>query len=137
LQLDPRPMLLDLVLQSNPLKFRSCKFNVIINIINITLGLGIATKLKTLGYNFAKNLILLDLSFLWNAKNNWPAILPPKTKDILVYLGSDRYLASNTSDQDNDISLLRVSMAQELIGNHHSSTKKLQAITKTDSINFY
>ena len=57
-------MLLDLVLQSNPLKFRPCKFNVIINIINITLGLGVATKLKTLGYNFAKNLILLDLSFL-------------------------------------------------------------------------
>jgi hypothetical protein len=54
LQLDPRPMLLGLVLQSNPLKFRSCKFNVIINIINITLGLGVAIKPKTLGYNFAK-----------------------------------------------------------------------------------
>jgi hypothetical protein len=54
LQLDPRPMLLGLVLQSNPLKFRSCKFNVIINIINITLGLGVATKLKILGYNFVK-----------------------------------------------------------------------------------
>jgi len=54
LQLDPRPMLLDLILQSNPLKFRPCKFNVIINIINITLGLGDATKPKTPGYNFAK-----------------------------------------------------------------------------------
>jgi hypothetical protein len=54
LQLDPHPMLLGLVLQSNPLKFRSCKFNVIINIINITLGLGVAIKPKTLGYNFAK-----------------------------------------------------------------------------------
>jgi len=54
LQLDPRPMLLGLVLQSNPLKFRPCKFNVIINIINIILGLGIATKPKILGYNFAK-----------------------------------------------------------------------------------
>jgi hypothetical protein len=45
---------------------------VIINIINITLGLGVATKPKTLGYNFAKkkNLILLDLSSLRNAKNN-------------------------------------------------------------------
>jgi hypothetical protein len=29
-------------------------FNVIINIINITLGLGVATKPETLGYNFAK-----------------------------------------------------------------------------------
>jgi hypothetical protein len=47
-------MLLGLVLQSNPLKFRPCKFNVIINIINITLGLGVATKLKILGYNFVK-----------------------------------------------------------------------------------
>ena len=65
LQLDPRPMLLGLVLQSNPLKFRPYKFNVIINIINITLGLGVATKPKTLGYNFAKkkNLIFLDFSF--------------------------------------------------------------------------
>jgi len=54
LQLDPSPMLLGLVLQSNPLKFRSCKFNVIINIINITLGLSVATKPKTLRYNFAK-----------------------------------------------------------------------------------
>jgi hypothetical protein len=41
-------------LQSNPLKFSPCKFNVIINIINITIGLDVATKLKTLGYNFAK-----------------------------------------------------------------------------------
>jgi hypothetical protein len=41
-------------LQSNPLKFRPCKFNVIINIINITLGLGVTTKPKTLEYNFAK-----------------------------------------------------------------------------------
>jgi hypothetical protein len=51
LQLDPHPMLLDLVLQLNPLKFRPCKFNVI---INITLQLGVATKPRTLGYNFAK-----------------------------------------------------------------------------------
>jgi hypothetical protein len=47
-------MLLGLVLQSNLLKFRPCKFNVIINIINITLGLGVATKSKILGYNFIK-----------------------------------------------------------------------------------
>jgi hypothetical protein len=54
LQSDPRPMLLGLVLQSNPLKFESCKFNVIIKIINMTLGSGVATKPKTLRYNFAK-----------------------------------------------------------------------------------
>ena len=47
-------MLLGLVLQPNPLKFGSCKFNVIINIIDITLGLGVVTKPKTLGYNFVE-----------------------------------------------------------------------------------
>jgi hypothetical protein len=54
LQPDPHPKLLDLVLQSDPLKLRSCKFNVIVNIINITLGSGVADKLKTFGYSFAK-----------------------------------------------------------------------------------
>jgi len=54
LQPDPHPRLLDLVLQSDPLKLGSSKFNVIINIINIILGLGIAAKPKTLGYNFAE-----------------------------------------------------------------------------------
>jgi len=43
-----------MVLQSDPLKYGSCKFNIIINIINITLGLGIAATPKILGYNFAK-----------------------------------------------------------------------------------
>ena len=52
LQSDPHSRLLGLVLQSNSLKFRSCKFNVIINIINITFGLGVVVKPKTLGYNF-------------------------------------------------------------------------------------
>jgi len=54
LQTDPHPRLLGLVLQSDPLKLGSCKFNVIINIINITLGLGVAATLKTLRYSFAK-----------------------------------------------------------------------------------
>jgi hypothetical protein len=35
LQLDP--MLLGLALQPDPLKLRSCKFNIIINIINIII----------------------------------------------------------------------------------------------------
>jgi hypothetical protein len=43
---------ISLVLQSNSLKLRSYKFNVIINIINIIFGLDIAVKLKTLKYNF-------------------------------------------------------------------------------------
>jgi len=47
-------MLLGLVLQSNPLKFGLYKFNVIINIINITLGSGVTTKPKTLEYNFVE-----------------------------------------------------------------------------------
>jgi hypothetical protein len=41
-------------LQSDPLKLGSCKFNVIINIINITLRSDVAAKLKTLGYKFIK-----------------------------------------------------------------------------------
>ena len=47
-------MLLDLVLQPNPLKLGSSKFNVIINIINITLRSDVAAKLKTLGYKFTE-----------------------------------------------------------------------------------
>ena len=56
LQPDPRPLLLGLVLQSNPFKFGSCKFNVIINIIDVTIGLDVATKPKTLGYHFVEKL---------------------------------------------------------------------------------
>ena len=40
-----------LILQSNPLKLESCKFNVI---INITLESDVAAKPKTLGYSFAE-----------------------------------------------------------------------------------
>ena len=54
LQPDPHPRLLGLVLQSDSLKLGPCKFNVIINIINITLGLGAAVKPKTLWYSFAE-----------------------------------------------------------------------------------
>jgi hypothetical protein len=43
-----------MVLQSDPLKLKSCKFNIIINIINITLGSGVVATPKTLGYSFAK-----------------------------------------------------------------------------------
>ena len=45
-------MLLGLVLQ--PLKLGSSKFNVIINIINITLKSDVAAKSKTLRYRFAE-----------------------------------------------------------------------------------
>jgi len=54
LQPDPYPRLLSLVLQPDPLKLGSCKFNVIINIINITFGSGVAAKPKTLWYNFVE-----------------------------------------------------------------------------------
>ena len=54
LQPDPHPRLLGLVLQSDPLKLESCKFNIIINIINITLGSGIAVTPKILGCSFTK-----------------------------------------------------------------------------------
>jgi len=51
LQPDSYPRLLGLVLQPDPLKLESFKFNVIINII---LGSGVAVKPKTLEYSFAK-----------------------------------------------------------------------------------
>jgi len=54
LQPDAYPRLLGLVLYSDPLKLGSCKFNVIINIINITLGSSVATTPKTFGYSFVK-----------------------------------------------------------------------------------
>jgi hypothetical protein len=54
LQPNLHPRLLGLVLQSNPLKLGSCKFNIIINIINIILGSDIAAKPKALGYNFTE-----------------------------------------------------------------------------------
>jgi hypothetical protein len=65
LQPDLLPRLLGLVLQSDPLKLGSCKFNIIINIINITSESGIEAKPKTLGYSFAKDLILLNFSFFY------------------------------------------------------------------------
>jgi len=52
LQPDPHPKLLDLVLQSDSLKLESCKFNIITNIINITLGSSIAVRHKAFGYIF-------------------------------------------------------------------------------------
>jgi hypothetical protein len=54
LQPDPHPRLLGLVLQLDPLKLESCKFNIIINIINITLGSGVAATPKIFGYSFTK-----------------------------------------------------------------------------------
>jgi hypothetical protein len=54
MQPDPHPRLLSLVLQLDSLKLGSCKFNVIINIINITFGSGVAAKPKTLRYNFTE-----------------------------------------------------------------------------------
>jgi len=56
LQSDSYPRLLGLVLQPNSLKLRSCKFNIIINIINITFGSGVAVKSKTLKYNLTEKL---------------------------------------------------------------------------------
>jgi len=47
-------MFLGLVLQPESLKLKSCKFNIIIDIINITLGSSVATKPKILGYDFAE-----------------------------------------------------------------------------------
>ena len=54
MQPDPHPRLLGPVLQPDSLKLESCKFNIIINIINITLGSSVATRPKALGYMFAE-----------------------------------------------------------------------------------
>ena len=53
---DAYPRLLSLVLQPDPLKLGSCKFNVIINIINNIIGSDVAAKPKTLGYSFVERL---------------------------------------------------------------------------------
>jgi len=53
-QPDPHSRLLGPVLQPDSLKLESCKFNTIINIINITLGLSVAAKPKSLGHIFAE-----------------------------------------------------------------------------------
>jgi hypothetical protein len=42
------------VLQSDSLKLESCEFNIIINIINITLESSVAARPKAFGYIFAK-----------------------------------------------------------------------------------
>jgi hypothetical protein len=47
-------MLLDPVLQPDSLKLKSCKFNIIINIINIILRSSVAARPKTFGYIFAE-----------------------------------------------------------------------------------
>jgi hypothetical protein len=54
LQPDQRPRLLDLVLQPESLKLESRKFNIIINIINITLGSSVAVRPKAFRYIFAE-----------------------------------------------------------------------------------
>jgi hypothetical protein len=47
-------------LQSNPLKLGSCKFNIIINFINITFRSGVADRLNALRYSFAESVIESD-----------------------------------------------------------------------------
>ena len=47
-------MILGPVLQPDSLKLKSCKFNIIIYTINITLGSSVTAKLKILGYDFAE-----------------------------------------------------------------------------------
>ena len=46
--------ILGMILQPNPFKLGSCKFNIIINIINITFGSGVAAKPKILRYSFTE-----------------------------------------------------------------------------------
>ena len=67
------PRLLGLILHPDLFKLRLDKFNVIINIINITLGSSVAARPKAFGYIFAEKPILLNLSFflyfLYKKKN--------------------------------------------------------------------
>ena len=57
------PRLLGLILQSDPLKPGSCKFNVINNIINIAFELVLQSNPRFFGIAMQKDLTLLDLSF--------------------------------------------------------------------------
>ena len=66
LQPDPHPRLLALVLQPDPLKLGSWKFNIIINIIKITLGSGVAVRSKALGYSFVEKPNTLRFYFIFN-----------------------------------------------------------------------
>jgi len=54
MQPNPHPRLLNLMLQTDSLKLESCKFNIIINIINITLGSIVTAKSKAFEYIFAE-----------------------------------------------------------------------------------
>ena len=47
-------MLLGPVLQLDSLKLKSCKFNIIIDIINIIFGSSVVAKPKILGYSFVE-----------------------------------------------------------------------------------
>jgi hypothetical protein len=66
LQLDPHPRLLGLVLQPNPLKLGSWKFNIIINIIKIILRLGVVVRFKALGYSFIEKPNTFRFYFIFN-----------------------------------------------------------------------
>jgi hypothetical protein len=54
LQSDTHPRLLGSVSQPDSLKLESYKFNIISNIINITLGSSVAPRPKALGHIFAE-----------------------------------------------------------------------------------
>jgi len=54
LQPDLHPRLSSSLLQPDSLKLESYRFNIIINIINITLGSSIAARPKALGHIFAE-----------------------------------------------------------------------------------
>jgi len=51
------------MLQLNSLKLESWKFNIIINIINITFGSGVAGRLNALRYNFVEGPNILRFKF--------------------------------------------------------------------------
>jgi len=84
LQSDPYPRLLDLVLQSHLFKLGLCKFNVIINIINITLKSGVVAKPKILSTALQKNLIHLYFNFFkyFLYKKIKPSIIMHVTSNI-------------------------------------------------------
>jgi hypothetical protein len=53
-------------LQPDPLKLGSWKFNIIINIIKITLESGVAVRSKALGYSFVEKPNTLRFYFIFN-----------------------------------------------------------------------
>jgi len=88
LQPDPHPRLLGLVLQPNPLKLGSWKFNIIINIIKIILRSDVVVRSKALGYSFVEKPNTLRFYFIFNISYTKKKKNSTATQVIYMYICS-------------------------------------------------